>query len=103
MTPSHQAFYGSTIEKDLILMTISPTEVFADWQVNRLLEMVNENWMNSNEERLSHFGYTWKVVMPEVSLKIYMDFLNLTRNESLRLIKICPPDDDVEDYNLFEF
>ena len=72
------------------------TDPFTDYQLDLTLELLGQVWMRNKREQLNNNEYIWKVLIAELFIKIYMDFLNVSKQEAEKRISETPlkGDDD---------
>ena len=91
----HKAFHKSVRTRHMLYYSMI-TDPFTDYQLDLTLELLGQVWMRNKREQLDNNEYVWKVLIAELFIKIYMDFLNVSKQEAEKRISETPlkGDDD---------
>ncbi|XP_040573728.1 uncharacterized protein [Lepeophtheirus salmonis] len=93
----YEAYHRSTEARHGLLYHMI-THPYNDLQIEALLEAITQKWMQSSELINERSDFVWKVVMPEVLIKIYMETFNISnKNEAEKRIALTPLESDDDD------
>ena len=89
----HQAYHQSSQSRHKLFYTMI-TDPCTEDQLDWILEEFGKVWMRNKKEQLTHYEHIWKVMIPEIIIKIYMDHFGFTKREAEIRISETPLKND---------
>ena len=66
------------------------TDPFTDSQLQWTLDEIEKVWMKTERDYIENNDYVWKVLLPEIFIKFYMDHFDVSKSEAEQRIKETP-------------
>ena len=92
----HQAYHKSIRSRHAIYYTMI-TDPYTDDQLDWTLDELGMVFMKTKKEQMDMNEYIWKVLLPELFIKIYSDFFSVDKIEAEKRIGETPLEAEDED------
>ena len=66
------------------------TDPFTENQLQWTLDEMEKVWMKTERDYMENNDYVWKVLLPEIFIKFYMDQFNVSKSEAEQRIRETP-------------